>query len=257
MSPIPGGGAVLVTGAAHRLGRAIALDLGRAGARVAVHYGRSKDAAEAVAAEIERGGGRAAILDADLADEAQVAALLGRAADALGPVTALVNNASAFEDDDVETMTRESWDLHMEVNLRAPAVLSQAFAKALPPGREGAIVNLIDQRVRKLTPQFLSYTASKAALLTLTVTLAQSLGPRGIRVNAVGPGPTLRNARQSDADFETQCRNTILGRGATPDDICQAVRYLLAARAVTGQMIAVDGGQHLAWRTPDVDGIVE
>jgi NAD(P)-dependent dehydrogenase (short-subunit alcohol dehydrogenase family) len=171
-------------------------------------------------------------------------------------LTALVNNASVFESDTLANMTRESWDKHIETNLRAPLVLAQNFAEQLPETAEGAIVNLLDQRLLKPTPQFLSYGVSKAGLHWLTVTLAQSLGPR-IRVNAVAPGPTLRNARQSEAHFKRQQASTILGRGALPEDVAAATQYLLEARAVTGQMIAVDGGQHLVWRTPDVTGVVE
>jgi NAD(P)-dependent dehydrogenase (short-subunit alcohol dehydrogenase family) len=148
-------------------------------------------------------------------------------------------------------MTRETWDRHIETNLRAPLVLAQGFAQQLPDGAEGAIVNLLDQRLLKPTPQFLSYSASKAGLAWLTVTLAQALAPR-IRVNAVAPGPTLRNARQSEVDFHRQTEATVLGRGATPEDVAAAVLYLLGASALTGQTIAVDGGQHLIWQTPDV-----
>jgi NAD(P)-dependent dehydrogenase (short-subunit alcohol dehydrogenase family) len=168
-------------------------------------------------------------------------------------LTALVNNASVFESDTIHTMTRASWDKHIETNLRAPLVLAQAFAEQLPEGAEGGIVNLLDQRMLKPTPQFLSYGVSKAGLHWLTVTLAQALAPR-IRVNAVAPGPTLKNERQSEAHFKRQQMSTILGRGATPDDVATATRYLLEASAVTGQMIAVDGGQHLVWRTADVSG---
>jgi NAD(P)-dependent dehydrogenase (short-subunit alcohol dehydrogenase family) len=163
----------------------------------------------------------------------------------------LINSASLFENDDWNSATRESWDAHIETNLRAPFVLAQAFARQLPPGVQGNIVNIIDQRVLKPTPQFLSYSLSKAGLYWLTTTLAQALGPR-VRVNAVGPGPTIRNARQSQADFAHQRDATILKRGAEPADICTAIRYLLSAGAVTGQMLAVDGGQHLIWQTPDV-----
>jgi NAD(P)-dependent dehydrogenase (short-subunit alcohol dehydrogenase family) len=242
---------VLVTGAAKRLGRAIALDLGSAGWNVALHYKTSAGEAEAAAAQIRGHGVKAALLQADLAREAESEALVGRAAQAIGPLTALINSASIFENDDWRSATRASWDLHMEVNLRGPLVLSQRFAAQLPDGAAGAIVNIIDQRVLKPTPQFLSYSLSKAGLHWLTTTLAQGLAPR-IRVNAVGPGPTLRNERQSEADFARQRDATILGHGADPADICAAVRYLLEAPCVTGQMIAVDGGQHLIWRTPDV-----
>jgi len=245
------GGTVLVTGAARRLGRAIALDLAGAGWNVAVHYNGSAGDAESCAAEARAKGVKAVALQADLSREAETATLVERASQALGPLTALVNSASLFEEDDWQSATRKSWDDHIETNLRAPLVLSQAFAAQLPGGQDGAIVNLIDQRVLKPTPQFLSYSLSKAGLYWLTTTLAQGMGPR-IRVNAVGPGPTLRNARQSEDDFARQRMATILERGADPADICAALRYLLDAKAVTGQMIAVDGGQHLAWRTPDV-----
>ena len=242
---------VLVTGAAKRLGRAIALDLAAAGWNVALHYNSSD--ADAVAAEARGHGVKAAALKADLSREAETAALVAQAAAAIGPLTALINSASIFENDDWQTATRKSWDTHVEVNLRAPLVLSQHFAAQLPEGSQGSIINIIDQRVLKPTPQFLSYSLSKAGLYWLTTTLAQGMAPR-IRVNAVGPGPTLRNERQSVADFERQRGATLLGHGAEPADVCAAVRYLLEAPAVTGQMIAADGGQHLIWQTADVVG---
>ena len=238
--------AVLVTGAAKRLGRAIALKLAREGYDVAVHYRSSKAEADAVAAEIKALGRRAALVEGELSKEADVAAIVPRAVSALGPLTALVNSASVFEDDRVETATRASWDKHLDTNLRAPLVLSQAFAAQLPAGAHGGIVNLIDQQVLNLTPQFLSYTVSKAALWTLTQTLAQALAPR-IRVNAVAPGPSLKAERQSQATFDGHVKATLLQRPSSPEDIAAAVAYLLAAPAVTGQMIAVDSGQHLGW----------
>jgi NAD(P)-dependent dehydrogenase (short-subunit alcohol dehydrogenase family) len=198
---------------------------------------------------------KAETLRCDLSKESETAALVGRAASALGPLTGLINSASLFENDDWQSASRKSWDDHIETNLRAPLVLSQAFARQLPASDTGCIVNIIDQRVLKPTPQFLSYSLSKAGLYWLTTTLAQGMGPR-IRVNAVGPGPTIRNPRQSEADFARQQGATILGHGAEPADICAAVRYLLTAPAVTGQMLAVDGGQHLIWQTPDV-GVTE
>jgi len=244
---------VLVTGGAKRLGRAIALDLAAAGWNVAIHHNTSRKEAEAVAAEARRHGVETALLQADLSAEAAGANLVSAAVSALGPLCVLINSASIFENDDWKSATRASWDKHMDVNLRAPFVLSQAFAAQLPEGEQGNIINIIDQRVLKPTPQFLSYSLSKAGLYWLTTTLAQGMAPR-IRVNAVGPGPTLRNERQSEADFARQRDATILGHGAAPADICAAVRYLLDAPSVTGQMIAVDGGQHLAWQTPDVAG---
>ena len=242
---------VLVTGAAKRLGRAIALDLARHGWSVAIHYNSSEKEARATAADAATAGVKVALLKADLSRESETATLIERAAQELGPLTGLVNSASLFENDDWYSVSRESWDKHMETNLRAPFVLAQAFARQVPREEHGAIVNLIDQRVLKPTPQFFSYSLSKASLKWLTTTLAQALAPR-VRVNAVGPGPTIINARQSAADFARQRDATVLGRGAEPQDVCDAVRYLLEASAVTGQMIAVDGGQHLIWQTPDV-----
>jgi NAD(P)-dependent dehydrogenase (short-subunit alcohol dehydrogenase family) len=244
---------VLVTGAAKRLGRAIALELAAAGWNIALHYSTSHDDAEKVAGELRAKGVKCAIFAADFAIEAETEKLTARANAELGPLTALINSASLFENDDWRTASRESWDAHMEINLRAPFLLSQHFARQLPKGAKGAIVNIIDQRVLKPTPQFISYSLSKAGLYWLTTTLAQALAP-DIRVNAVGPGPTLRNPRQSEADFARQRDATILKHGAEPTDVAEAVRYLLEADAVTGQMLAVDGGQHLIWQTPDVQG---
>jgi NAD(P)-dependent dehydrogenase (short-subunit alcohol dehydrogenase family) len=247
---------VLVTGAAKRLGRAIALDLADHGWSVAVHYNGSEAEAEETVRALHKRGVHAAALNADLSMEDDSQRLIDRAHEAVGPLTALINNASVFEKDTIHTMTRASWDKHMEVNLRAPLVLSQLFSEQLPQDAEGAIVNITDQRLFKPTPQFLSYGVSKAGLHWLTVTLAQALAPR-IRVNAVAPGPTLRNTRQSEAHFNRQVTSTILGRGAAPADIAAATRYLLDAHAVTGQTLVVDGGQHLIWRTADVAGVVE
>jgi NAD(P)-dependent dehydrogenase (short-subunit alcohol dehydrogenase family) len=244
---------VLVTGAAKRLGRAIALHLADAGWAVAVHYNTSQADAEETVAALHEKGAHAAAINADLTMEDDTERLVDRAKEAVGPLTALVNNASVFENDTLATMTRESWDKHIEANLRAPLVLSRNFAEQLPDSQEGAIVNLLDQRLLKPTPQFLSYGVSRAGLHWLTITLAQALAPR-IRVNGVAPGPTLRNERQSEAHFRRQQESTILGRGADPADVAKAVLYLMEARAVTGQMIAVDGGQHLIWKTADVSG---
>jgi NAD(P)-dependent dehydrogenase (short-subunit alcohol dehydrogenase family) len=248
--------AALVTGGAQRIGRRIVERLAAADYAVAIHCRRSTDEAERMAAQIREGGGRAAVVQADLAEVDAVERLVPEAVRALGPLTLLVNNASEFEPDEVENLTQELWDRHFAVNLRAPAFLAKDFAHQLPAGEQGSIVNIVDQRVWKLTPQFFSYTLTKAALFTATQTMAQALAPR-IRVNAIGPGPTLSNVRQGDEDFAKQSSAVLLGHGGTPDEIADAVLYLAKASSVTGQMIAVDGGQHLAWETPDVAGIRE
>jgi NAD(P)-dependent dehydrogenase (short-subunit alcohol dehydrogenase family) len=245
----PERGTALVTGAARRIGRAIALDLARQGWSVAVHCHRSEADARSAIAEIERNGGRAVALPADLTREDEARALIPRAASALGPVRCLVNNASVFEADTLETATRDSWDAHLETNLRAPFVLIQSFANELAATGTGNVINLLDERVWNLTPYFVSYTVSKAGLWTLTQTMALALAPR-IRVNAVGPGPTLPSPRQTQAEFERQCQRMPLRRGATPEEICAAVRFILDSPAMTGQMIVLDGGQHLGWSQP-------
>ena len=254
----------LVTGAGIRLGRAMALYLAGRGMDVAVHYATSVDAAQQTVTEIEALGRKAVALHADLLDEAQVAALLPRAADALGgPITCLVNNASIFEYDNIHTASRSSWDRHLDSNLRAPFVLTQAMAAqglepetddAGEPVATGLIVNMVDMRVRKLTPEFMSYTIAKMGLWALTRTAAQALTP-AIRVNAIGPGPTMQGHRQSQDHFKAQRMNTVLERGANPSDITAALGYFLDAHAVTGQLLCVDGGQHLGWQTPDVLGV--
>jgi NAD(P)-dependent dehydrogenase (short-subunit alcohol dehydrogenase family) len=257
-------GKALVTGAGRRLGREMALYLARRGHDVAIHYATSRDEAEAVAAEARALGVRAAAIRGDLLDEGDMAALVPAAVQALdGPLTVLVNNASIFEYDTLHTATRESWDRHIGSNLRAPFVLTQAFAAQAPRGaRDGAgeplaqslIVNMIDQRVRKLTPEFMTYTLAKMGLWALTQTAAQGLAP-DIRVNAIGPGPTLQGGRQSAEHFARQRAATVLERGANPDDITAALGYFLDAPAVTGQLLCIDGGQHLGWQTPDVLGV--
>lgn len=244
----PGRGVALVTGGARRIGRTIALALAGAGYDVVIHHRAAGDDL-AVVGEIEALGRRAAAVAADLSDEAQVRGVVPGAAAALGPLNVLVNNASIFLDDRVGGLSREGWDAHLETNLRAPLVLAEAFAAQAPSG--ACIVNLLDQRVLKPNPQFISYSLSKAALWFATRTLAQALAP-DVRVNGVGPGPTLPSIHQSQAEFDAEAANTPLGRRATPDEIAAAVLYLVDAPAVTGQMIAVDGGQHLAWRTPDL-----
>jgi NAD(P)-dependent dehydrogenase (short-subunit alcohol dehydrogenase family) len=236
----------LVTGGAVRLGRAAVLALAEAGFAVGIHCNRSRAAADALAAEVQGAGGRAAVLQADLADEAAAQALLPAAAALLGPVGVLVNNASIFERDEWDDATRESWDRHMEPNLRAPFVLMQALARAVPDGSTGAVVNLLDQRVWSLTPHFVSYTVSKAALWALTRQMALALAPR-IRVNAIGPGPALPSQRQSPESFARQCASVPLRHGTSPKEVGRALLAILSLPAMTGQMIALDGGQHLQW----------
>jgi NAD(P)-dependent dehydrogenase (short-subunit alcohol dehydrogenase family) len=241
--------AALVTGAARRIGRAIALDLAGAGWRIAVHYQSSAEEATELVATIAQAGGRAVALEADLADEAAVAELLPAAAAALGPVTLLVNNAAIFEYDRPASATRESWDRHMAINLRAPLVLTQGLLAQLPEDAAGNVINLIDQRVLNITPHYTSYTVSKAGLWALTQHLARALAPR-VRVNAIGPGPVLPHAQMSDRAFETLTRALPLGRRVGAEEICGAVRFILDSPAMTGQMITIDGGQHLGWLSP-------
>ena len=254
----------LITGAGTRLGRAMALYLAGRGHDVAIHYARSRQAAEATAIEARALGVRAVTLAADLLDEGAMAALVPAAAEGLGgPLTVLVNNASIFDYDSIHSATLESWNRHFGSNLRAPFVLTQGFAAQAPKGARdaagepiasGLIVNMIDQRVLKLTPEFMTYTLAKMGLWALTRTAAQALAP-DVRVNAIGPGPTLQGGRQTDQHFARQRAATVLGRGANPGDITAALGYFLDAPGVTGQLLCVDGGQHLGWKTPDILGL--
>jgi NAD(P)-dependent dehydrogenase (short-subunit alcohol dehydrogenase family) len=254
----------LVTGGARRLGRAMVLYLARRGYDVAVHYAGSADAAAAVVADVQAMGCQAVAVQADLLIEDETQGVVAQAVAGLGgPLTVLVNNASIFEYDTIRTGTRQSWDRALETNLRAPFVLTQAFAAQAPKAQPDAqgelqahalIINMIDQRINKLTPEFASYTIAKMGLWALTRTAAQGLAP-DIRVNAIGPGPTLQGARQTEAHFTAQRAATILQRGADADDICAALGYFLDARSVTGQILCVDGGQHLTWRTADILGV--
>ena len=242
----------LVTGAARRVGRAIAMALAEAGWNVAVHYGSSRDEAEETAGDLAALGVQAHAIQADLSDEEQVRGLVAQSEAALGPVGLLVNNASTFERDTLATTSRSSWDRHMDPNLWAPVVLIQEFAKHLPDGHDGAVVNIIDQRVWNLNEDFLSYTLSKVGLWGMTRTLALELAPR-IRINGVGPGPILPSVHQDQGAFDRQARATPLQHGASPQEVAEAVLFLVGARSVTGQMIAVDSGQHLGWAQPGPD----
>lgn len=256
-------GAALVTGGGQRLGAALVRGLAGRGFAVAIHCHAGRDAADALAAEIIADGGRAVVLEADLLDRAATASLVPAAADALGrPLDVLVNNASIFEHDTIATATWESWDRHIGSNLRAPFELTQAFAAQAPragvdtegePIARAAVVNMLDQRIRKLTPEFTTYTIAKMGLWALTRIAAQGLAP-DVRVNGIGPGPTLRGTRQSARHFADQRAATILGRGSSPPEIAAALGFILDSPGLTGQAILLDGGQHLAWRTPDVLG---
>jgi NAD(P)-dependent dehydrogenase (short-subunit alcohol dehydrogenase family) len=243
-------GAALVTGAGRRIGQVLALEAARAGYDVAIHYRASAEEAEETARAVRDLGRRAGLVRADLANEDETRSLVAQA-EPLGPLTLLINNASAFEDDRVGGLSRATWDRHLETNLRAPIVLAEAMAAALPADRQGLVVNLIDQRVWRPNPQFFSYTLSKAGLWWATQTLAQALAPR-IRVNAIGPGPTLPSVHQAPGEFEAEAAGVLLQRRASPEEVAAALRYLIDASSVTGQMIAVDGGQHLGWKTPDI-----
>jgi NAD(P)-dependent dehydrogenase (short-subunit alcohol dehydrogenase family) len=247
--------AALVTGAARRIGRVIALALSEAGYAIAIHANRASAEAEALRDEIARRGGNALIVHANLADHAAVAALVPAALAAVGPLTLLVNNAAMFEPDEIGRLDRALWDRQFAVDLRAPVFLAEAFAAQAPQGVDASIVNILDQRVLKPTPQFVSYALAKSALHTATRMLAQALAPN-VRVNAVAPGPTFASARQQPADFTAQAGALLLGHGPAPEEIAAAVVFLSEARSITGQTIAVDGGQHIAWRTPDV-GVAE
>jgi NAD(P)-dependent dehydrogenase (short-subunit alcohol dehydrogenase family) len=239
----------LVTGAGRRIGRAIVLDLARCGWRVGVHYSTSRHEAEAVVAEIRAFGSEAVALGADLTDASAAEHLIGRCVDAFEAPELLVNSAALFLDDRIESLDPAQWDRQIAVNLRAPVLLAKAFAAHLPTNRQGLIVNIIDQRVWRLTPEFFSYTVAKAGLYAATQTLAQALAPR-IRVNAIGPGPVLASIHQTPDAFREEVAGTPLARATPPEEIAAAVRFILDAPSMTGQMIALDAGQHLAWPAP-------
>lgn len=246
----------LVTGGAKRIGRAIVEDLAGHGFAVAIHCNHSAAEAADLAGSIAGKGGKAAVVEADLLDMAAAETLVERAAAEVGPIRLLVNSASIFEDDDAAEPDFAIWDKHFSIHLKAPALLAAKLTAALPDGEEGLVVNIIDQRVWRLTPRYFSYTLSKAALWTATQTLAQAFAPK-VRVNAIGPGPTMPSTRQQQADLDAQIHGLILKRGPELGEFGATIRYLWEARSVTGQMIAIDGGQHLAWQTPDVTGIAE
>lgn len=241
----------LVTGGARRIGCAIVEQLAAAGYSVVIHCNSAVEEAEALAARLGAKGSQAVVISADLADPEGVASLGETAGAFFGPVTLLVNNASTFIADDVTAIDVPGWNRQFSVNLRAPSVLAGMMANALPEDVYGAVINIIDQRVWKLTPEYYSYTLSKSALWTATRTMAQRLAPR-IRVNAVGPGPSMASVHDGEAGLIAEAAGTLLGQVVPPEAIAGAVLYLARARHITGQMLAVDSGQHLAWKTPDI-----
>ncbi len=246
----------LVTGGARRIGEAIVRDLAANGFAVAIHYNGARAEADRLVAEIEAAGGHTALFESDLTDMEVAGQLVDQVTGVLGPVRLLVNNASVFEDDAADDLDWEVWDRHFALHVKAPTLLTRHMAAALPCGQDGLVVNIIDQRVWRLTPRFFSYTLSKSALWTATRTMAQTYAPR-LRVNAIGPGPTLANERQTQQDFARQVDGLMLKRGPALAEFGETIRYLWQARSITGQMIALDGGQHLAWKTPDIYGIAE
>ncbi|OCP01374.1 MULTISPECIES: SDR family oxidoreductase [unclassified Ensifer] len=248
--------AALVTGGAKRIGKAIVEDLAAHGFAVAIHADASFEEAEALAELLSRKGAKAVAIRADLTDTGMASTLIERATQALGPIDLLVNNASLFKKDSLDAFDEAVWDQHFALHVKAPSLLAGGFSRQLPAGVDGLIVNVIDQRVWSPNPRFYSYMLSKSALWTATRTMAQALAPR-IRVNGIGPGPTLPNERQDPKDFQAQVEALILKRGPTLDEFGRTIRFLFDTPSITGQMIALDGGQHLAWETPDIREIVE
>ncbi len=261
MTSTPALPATLITGAADRVGRAMATDLALSGTPVCIHYNSSAAKAHALAKDLAQRGATVATVQANMMDDEAVATLIARGSQALGqPLQCLVNSASMFKADEVGSLSADLFHKHFAIHATASAVLADALVNQLPEGAEGLIVNIIDQRVWRLTPNFVSYTASKVALWGLTQTLAQAYaGSTGgkVRVNAIGPGPTLANERQDPADFQKQVDGVLLRRGPDLSDFAQTIRYMWDMKSLTGQMVALDGGQHLAWETPDVADIKE
>ncbi|MEM7618856.1 MAG: SDR family oxidoreductase [Pseudomonadota bacterium] len=244
----------LITGAAQRIGKAIALNMADHGWDIALHYNTSANAAEKVVTEIQKKGQKAVAIRGNLSSQDDVASLIPQCVKNLGTPTCLINNASLFKNDDIENLTSERWQAHIDTNLRAPVFLAQAFSNTLKKKKKGNIINIIDQRVWRLTPLFISYTIAKSGLWTATQTLAQALAPN-IRVNAIGPGPVLQSVHQSKDQFAKQAEATLLERSTDPKEIAAAVDFIINTPSMTGQMLALDNGQHLAWQTPDIIGV--
>ena len=246
MSP----GVAIVTGGSKRIGKSIVKKLSFLGWKVIIHYNSNKNDALSLQKEIQKKGGAASIIKANLNSSKATEELISKSEKKFGKLTLLVNNASIFENDSVHSLTIDTWDIHNNVNTKAPLLLSQSFAKLLPKKEPGVIINIIDQRVFSPRPDFISYSSSKNSLFWLTKVLAQALSPK-IRVCAIGPGPTLKGARQTDNDFKNQSQSVPLGNGSSPEDISQAIEFILNASSFTGQMITLDGGEHLDWIKPE------
>ena len=243
-------GVAIVTGGSKRIGKSIVKKLSFLGWKVIIHYNSNKNDALSLQKEIQKKGGAASIIKANLNSSKATEELISKSEKKFGKLTLLVNNASIFENDSVHSLTIDTWDIHNNVNTRAPLLLSQSFAKLLPKKEPGVIINIIDQRVFSPRPDFISYSSSKNSLFWLTKVLAQALSPK-IRVCAIGPGPTLKGARQTDNDFKNQSQSVPLGNGSSPEDISQAIEFILNASSFTGQMITLDGGEHLDWIKPE------
>jgi NAD(P)-dependent dehydrogenase (short-subunit alcohol dehydrogenase family) len=244
----------LVTGGAKRIGAAIVKNLAKNGFNVAVHSVSSLDAAQGLKELAIDHGVKACAVVGDLTDPKQTKEVFKNATDEIGAIDLLVNNASVFENDSADEFDSEKWDTHFAIHVKAPAILAAEMMQQSIT--DGLIVNIIDQRVKRLNPNFFSYTLSKSALWTATQTMAQSFAPK-LRVNAIGPGPTLANERQAPEDFAKQVKGIPMQAAPALEDFGRTIRYLYDTPSITGQMIALDGGQHLAWETPDVAGINE
>tara|TARA_A100001011_G_C14173217_1_gene783480 strand:- start:309 stop:1064 length:756 start_codon:yes stop_codon:yes gene_type:complete len=241
---------IVITGGANRIGRSIALELANYSTQIVIHYSKSLVAAKKLKIELENLGSNVYLFKADLNNLKQTQEIISYANKKMKGVNCLVNNASIFENDNLINFSEKSFLKHMNINLKAPAILIRDFAKFYK-GKDGNIVNIIDQRVEKLTPFFFSYTLSKSSLATLTKISAMKLAPN-VRVNAVSPGPTLKNKRQSERHFKKQWKSTILEKKVDTKNISSAVKFLINNNNITGQVINVDSGQRLAWKTPDI-----
>jgi len=237
---------LLITGAATRVGKAIALHFAERGWNIALHYFRSSSQAKKLKKIIEQNWVKVALVKADLKNSKQTEKIITAARKKLGTIDCLVNNAALFEKDDIANFTTKSWNDHLNINLLAPAILTKQFAKQASKKTVSNIINIIDQRIFNLTPYFMSYTVSKSGLETLTKTMAMRLGPN-IKVNAIAPGPTIKSKRQTDKHFRNQVRSTLLKKSVRSEDICDTVEFLINNNSVTGQIIAVDSGQNLSW----------